>query len=44
VIGFAGEQRLRFEFRDETLSAGELAIEIFQQIVALLGVGLFGRQ
>jgi len=44
VIGFAGEQRPGFEFGDERLRAGELAIEILQQIVTLLGVGFFARQ
>jgi len=41
VIGFAGEQRLGFELGDVVFRAGELPIELFQKVVALLGVGFF---
>jgi hypothetical protein len=44
VIGFTGEQRLRFELGDIGLRAGELAIQLFQQIVALLGIGLLASK
>jgi hypothetical protein len=41
VIAFAGEQRLRFQLGDVIFGVAELAVELFQQIVALLGVGFF---
>jgi hypothetical protein len=41
VIVLAGKQGLRFELGDVVLGSGELAVEILQQIVALIGVGLF---
>jgi hypothetical protein len=41
MIVFAGEQRLGLELRDIVLRAGELVVELFQEIVALLGVRLF---
>ena len=44
VIVFAGEQRLRFEFGDIRFGVVQFAIEIFQQLVALLGVGFFLRE
>jgi hypothetical protein len=44
VIGFAGEQRARFLLGDEGFGVGELAIEIGEEFVALLGVGFFGRE
>jgi hypothetical protein len=44
VIGFAGEQRSGFEVADECFRAGEFAVQIFQKISALLGVGFFGRK
>jgi len=44
VIVFAGEQRLRFELSNVALCDAELTIELFQKIVALIGVGFFLRQ
>jgi hypothetical protein len=41
MIVFAGEQRLGLELRDIALRVGELAVELFQEIVALLGVRFF---
>jgi hypothetical protein len=41
VIGLAGEQRLGLELTDVGFCAGELAVELFQEIVALLGIGFF---
>jgi hypothetical protein len=41
VIGLAGEQRLGFQFRDVAIRGAELAVQLFQQIVLLLDVGLF---
>src|SRR5712671_2697182 len=39
VIAFAREQRFGFQVGDVIFGAVELAIELFQQVVALLGVG-----
>jgi len=44
VIGLAGEKRLGFEFSDVGLRGRKLAVEIFQKIVALFGVGLFAGE
>jgi hypothetical protein len=41
VIGLTGEQRLGFQFGDVDIGGVELAVQIFQQIVLLLDVGLF---
>src|SRR6266849_5042625 len=41
VIGFAGEERLGFELADVALGCRQLAVEVFQKIVALLGIGFF---
>jgi hypothetical protein len=39
VVAFAGEQRFGFQVGDVIFSGAELAVELFEQIVALLGVG-----
>jgi len=44
VIGLTGEERLRFQIADVGLRGRKLAVEIFQKIVALLGVGLFSGE
>jgi len=44
MIGLAGEQRARFLFGDVGFSGGEFTVEIFQEILALVGVGLFCGQ
>jgi hypothetical protein len=41
VIAFAGEQRFGFEVGDVSFRVVQLAIEFFEEIVALLGVGFF---
>jgi hypothetical protein len=41
VIGFPGEQRLGFQFRDVAIRGVELPVQLFQQVVLLLDVGLF---
>jgi hypothetical protein len=41
VIAFAGEQRFGFEVGDVSFRVVQLAVEFFQEIVALLGVGFF---
>jgi hypothetical protein len=41
VIGLPGEKRLGFQFRDVAIRSAELAVQLFQQIVLLLDVGLF---
>jgi hypothetical protein len=41
VIGFAGQKRPGFELADVGFGCGEFAVEVFQKIVALLGVGFF---
>jgi hypothetical protein len=44
VVIFAGEQRFGFEFRDVGFGAVEFAIDVFQEVVALIGVGFFLRE
>jgi hypothetical protein len=44
VVGLAGEQRARFLFGDVGFSGGEFAVEIFQEILALFGIGFFRGQ
>jgi hypothetical protein len=44
VIVLAGEERLGFEFGDVGIRGGEFAVQLFQQIVFLLRVGLFQRE
>jgi hypothetical protein len=41
VIGFAGEKRLGFELTNIALGGRQLAVEVFQEIVTLPGVGFF---
>jgi len=41
VIGLSGEERPGLQFRDEAIGGVELAVQLFQQIVLLLDVGLF---
>jgi hypothetical protein len=41
VIAFAGEQRFRFQVADVNFRIVELAIQLLEQVVALLGVALF---
>ncbi len=41
VIGFAGEKRSGFQFRDEGIRGVQLAVQFFQRVVLLLDVGLF---
>jgi hypothetical protein len=41
MIVFAGEQRLRLEFAEIALQGRQLTVNLFQKIVALLGVGFF---
>jgi hypothetical protein len=41
VIGLAGQQRLGFQFGDEAIGSGELAVQLFQQVVLLLDIGFF---
>jgi hypothetical protein len=41
VIGFPGEQRPGFQFRDVAIRRIELAVQLFQQVVLLLDVGFF---
>jgi len=44
VIAFAGEQRFGFQVGNVIFRVVEFAIEFFQQVVALLGVGFFLRE
>src|SRR5262249_39796257 len=44
VIVFAGVQGRRFEAGDEIFGADQLAIEILEEVVALLGVGFFAGE
>jgi len=44
MIAFAGKQRFGFQVRDVSFGAVELAVELLDQIVALLGIGFFLRQ
>jgi hypothetical protein len=41
MIGFAGEQRAGFLFADVGFGRVQFLCEVFQEIVALLGVGFF---
>jgi len=41
MIAFAGKQRFGFHVRDICFGVVELAVELLEQIVALLGVGFF---
>jgi hypothetical protein len=41
VIGVSGEERSGLQFRDEAIGGAELAVQLFQQVVLLLDVGLF---
>jgi len=41
VVGFSGEQRPGFQFRDEAIGGVKLAVQLFQQVVLLFDVGLF---
>ncbi len=41
VIGLPGEQCLGFQFRDIAIRGVELPVQLFQQVVLLLDVGLF---
>jgi hypothetical protein len=41
VVGFAGEERLGFQFGDVGISGAELFVEFFEQVVLLLDVGFF---
>jgi hypothetical protein len=44
VIAFAREQRFGFQVGNVIFRVVEFAIEFFQQVVALLGVGFFPRE
>ena len=44
MIAFAGEQRFRFQVRDVIFGIAQLAVELFEQIVALFGIGFFLRK
>jgi len=44
VIGLPGEQCLGFQFRDIAIRGVELPVQLFQQVVLLLDVGLFLRE
>ena len=44
VIAFTGEERFRFQVSDVTFRGVELAIQLLEQIVALLGIGFFLRE
>jgi hypothetical protein len=44
MIGLAGEQRARFLFGNVGFSGGKFAVQIFQEILALFGVGLLRGQ
>jgi hypothetical protein len=41
VVAFPGEQRLGFQIGDVSFRGAELAIQLLEQIVALLGIGFF---
>jgi len=41
VVTFAGEQRPSLQFGDIAIRSIELAVQLFQQIVFLLDIGLF---
>ena len=44
MVVLAGEKRPGFQFRDVVIRGGEFLVEVFQQIVFLLGVGFFLRE
>jgi hypothetical protein len=44
MIVFAGEQRLGFQLGDVILRGVEFAVEFFEEVDALIGVGLFLRE
>jgi hypothetical protein len=44
MIGLAGEQRARFLFGDVGFGGAKFAVQISQEILALIGVGLFRCQ
>jgi hypothetical protein len=44
VIAFAGEQRFGFQVGDVIFGVAELAVELFQQVIALPGIGFFLRE
>jgi hypothetical protein len=44
VVGFAGEQRAGFLFGYVVLGNDQSALQFFQKILALVSVGLFGRE
>ena len=41
MVGFAGKQSFGFEVSDIRFRVVQLAVQLFQKIVALLGVGFF---
>jgi hypothetical protein len=41
VVGFAGEEGAGFLFGDVGFSGGQFAVQVFQEILALVGVGFF---
>ena len=41
MVAFAGEQRLGFQVGDVTFRVVEFAVQLLEQIIALLGIGLF---
>jgi hypothetical protein len=41
VVVLAGKERLRFKFGDVAVRGGDLAVQILEQVIFLLGVGLF---
>jgi len=44
MIVFAGKQCFRFQFADVALRRSQFPVQVFQQVVALFGVGfLFGK-
>jgi hypothetical protein len=43
VIALAGEQRFGFQVGDVIFRVAKLAVELFEQIVALPGIGFFLR-
>ncbi len=44
MIVFSGEQRPGFQFGNIAIRGAELAVQLFQQIILLLDVGLFLRE
>jgi hypothetical protein len=44
MVAFAGEQSLGFQVGNVIFRVVQLAVQLFQQVVALLGVGLFLRE